>query len=161
MASRHRIPGGVTLGLMTPTEFDFSDIIFVNDEWPRSPKPIDGLNDTDSAIVRWMGKLVASRADGSLQIEFVAWFVARLLSMGGVLVWLGQDQKLLEAGLQEIFGESAELVPEPWAGFLRWASDPSNVDGFRAWPAYSSTDNLEAHLRPRDRQRKPAPRRRR
>ena len=92
-----------------PTAFDFSDILIRNDEWPRNPRPLEGLNETDSAIVRWLRKVVTRRE----------------------------------------------------AGTLRWASDPSNLDGFQAWPAYTSVDNLEVRPRPQDRQRKAAPRRRR
>lgn len=128
---------------MQPTAFDFSDILMQNDEWPRIPKPIDGLSETDSAVIRWFGRLVASRDDGTLKIEYVAWFVARLLTMGGVLVWLAQDGELLDDGLRDIFAECAELVPEPWAGFLRWSSDAGNVQAFRAWPPYTSDDNLD------------------
>jgi len=128
---------------MQPTTFDFSDIFIKNDEWPRVPRPIEGLSETDSSIVRWFGRLVASRDDGTLQIEYVAWFVARLLTMGGVLVWLAQDGELLDCGLREIVAESAELVPEPWAGFLRWSSVPGNLEAFRAWPPYTSVDNLD------------------
>src|SRR3954470_11909168 len=97
---------------MQQADFDFSDLYIQNDAWPRIPPPIEGLSETDSAVVRWFGRLVASRDDGTLQIDCVAWFVARLLSQGGVLVWLGQDGELLDAGLREIFAQSAEQVPE-------------------------------------------------
>ena len=133
---------------MRPTAFDFSDIFLCNDEWPRVPKPIEGLSETDSAIIRWFGGLVDRRDDGTLEIEYVAWFVARLLTMGGVLVWLAQDGQLLDQGLREIFAASAELVPEPWAGFLRWSSDADNLAAFRAWPAYTSEDNLDGRIEP-------------
>jgi hypothetical protein len=147
---------------MQPTEFDFSDIFIQNDAWPRVPRPIDGLSETDSAIIRWLGRLVASRADGTLQIEYVAWFVARLLTMGGVLVWLAQDRQLLDDGLREVFAESAELVPDPWAGFLRWSSDADNLEAFRAWPAYTSDDNLDGRVDlPRSARRAKGSRRRR
>ncbi len=79
---------------MQPTEFDFSDIFIKNDEWPRVPKPIDGLCGTDSAVIRWFGRLVASRNDGT----------------------------------------------------LRWSSDRSNLEAFRAWPACTSDDNLDGRL---------------
>lgn len=131
---------------MQPTDFDFSDIFIRNDEWPRVPRPIEGLSATDSAVIRWFGRLVASREDGSLEIEYVAWFVARLLTMGGVLVWLAQDRQLMDNGLREIFAESAELVPEPWAGFLRWSSEGDNVEAFRAWPPYTSNDNVDGRF---------------
>lgn len=151
-----------SLSGMQPTAFDFSDIFIQNDEWPRIPKPIDGLSETDSAVIRWFGRLVASRDADTLQLEFVAWFVARLLSMGGVLVWLAQDGQLLDDGLREIFAESAELVPEPWAGFLRWSSDAGNVEAFRAWPAYTSDDNLDGRVdRPRPARRAKGSRRHR
>jgi hypothetical protein len=147
---------------MTPTDFDFSDIFIMNDEWPLVPRPIDGLSETDSAMIRWFGRLVASRDDGSLQIDYVAWFVARMLTMGGVLVWLAQDGQLLDNGLREIFAESAELVPEPWAGFLRWSGDADNLESFRAWPAYTSDDNLDGRIdRPRSTGRAKGSRRRR
>ena len=147
---------------MQPTAFDFSDLIFVNDDWPCVRRPIAGLSETDSAIIRWFGRLVTSRADGSLKIEYVAWFAARMLTMGGVLVWLAQDGELLDAGLDRIFAESAELVPEPWAGFLHWASDRRNLEAFRAWPPYTSDDNLDGRPeRPRQgRPRKRSGRRR-
>lgn len=143
---------------MTPTAFDFSDIIFANDERPRA---LPGLSETDAAIVRWLRRIVVSRAEGTLKVEYIAWFAARLLTMGGVLVWLGQEQDLLDAGLRDILAESADLVPEPWAGFLRWISVPGNADCFRSWPAYTSDDDLDGRPRPMDRQRKASPRRRR
>ncbi len=146
---------------MTTTAFDFSDIIFTNDERPRA---LPGLSETDTAIVRWLRRLVASREDGSLEVEYVAWFLARLLTNGGVLVWLGQERELLDSGLRDILVESAALVPEPWSSFLHWAGQPGNAECFQSWPTYTSHDNLDnLDSRPRrvDRQRKATPRRRR
>ncbi|MDX6199920.1 MAG: hypothetical protein QOJ79_3071 [Actinomycetota bacterium] len=131
---------------MEHTDFDFSDIFIQNPEWPRVPLAIPRLSETDSAVIRWFGRLVASHNDGTLQIEYVAWFVARMLSNGGILVWLAQDGGLLDSGLREIFAESAKLVPEPWAGFLRWSSDAGNLDSFRAWPPYTSEDNVDGYI---------------
>ncbi len=122
---------------MTDTAFDFSDIIFTT----PPTAPIKRLSHSDTAIVRWFDRLLDSRDAGTLQVDAIAWFLGRMVINGGILVWLAQDGRLLDRGLCDLFAEAAELVPEPWAGVLRWSGQRDNLTCFESWPEYSSEDN--------------------
>jgi hypothetical protein len=124
---------------MTDPAFDFSDIIFTT----PATTPIPRLSGTDTAIIRWFERLLDSRDVGRLQVDAIAWFLGRLVIHGGVLVWLAQDGRLLDRGLCDLFAEASELVPEPWAGFLRWSGDRENLTCFESWEQYRSDDNWD------------------
>lgn len=126
---------------MTTAAVDFSDIYFT-DAWKYRDDPLPrDLNATDTAIVRWFRRVVEHRAEGTLDVACIAWFAARFLCMGGILVWLAQEEDLLDAGLRDLLRECADFVPEPWSGFLRWSSEPTNTDVFRSWPPYDSSQD--------------------
>lgn len=130
-------------GTLKSMTLDFSEILFT-DAWQyRNTPPPVGLNGSDAAIVRWFQRVVEHRRDGSIELENVAWFAARFLCLGGIVVWLGQEQELLADGLADFFADCAEVVPEPWSGFLRWASDPDNTVQFLNQPPYVSEEPFD------------------
>lgn len=100
--------------------------------------PIPGLDQSDANVVHWFRLFAMRYQEGGLVTEGIAWFVARCLCMTEVLIWLGQEQDLLQSGLADLFAECADLVTEPWAGFVRWASDTGNTAQFLLQPPYES-----------------------
>ena len=139
---------------MSTMTMDFSDLFIMNVDGDLDDG-IPGLSRTDAATVIWIRRLIRSREGGDLEVPAVAWLIARMLCSGGVLVWLAQDKKLLASGFSDILAEAHTHVPEPWAGFLRWASIPSNLEVFDGWPPYRSDDNFDGpHGRPPRRRRR-------
>ena len=104
----------------------------------RGAPLLPGLSCRDTAVVDALMRLVDRWNDGDLDGASYAWFLARLMCSTDLIVWLAQDQDLLDDGLDDLIVACAGYLPEPWAGFLRWCGDRNNLEAFQDWPPYAS-----------------------
>jgi hypothetical protein len=102
-----------------------------------SPPPGE-LSCTDDYLVARLRLCVEEARTRPGQLPHIARLVSRILCSTDLIVWVAQDEQLLEEGLADLMARCARWAPEPWAGFLRWCSDPLNTDGFLDWPPYVS-----------------------